>query len=246
MIRLTFKFPFLFGLFPLLGGIGFFLRLAQLRFGFESGSGLALQTFLPGRLLPLLCLLLIAAALAAAAAYAPGARRASPQHRASLLVCTAAAVLTAAMGLLLLPSGGGMGTMGRLLGAAALLTALYQVLLPHAGAALQRLCCMENTVFYLVWLIVVFARHASDPVTAAFWPPLLALCAACCALCRLSAASCGQSAPRLQLFLLLLGGSLCLIAAADGLRGSGALYALFGFAGAAALQFCCAHAMLRA
>ena len=233
-------------LFPALGAAGFLLRALQLRFGFEADTGLALAGYPAGSALLLLAALLAALALAAARVLpaAPPADGA-PSGGRSVFGPAAAALLTAVMGLSLLAGGRGGHPAELLLGLAALATALHMFLAPRAAGGLRIFCAMETALFYVVWLVVLFSRHATDPVLMGFWPPLLALCAAAFSFYFSACAACGHPEPRRCLFSLLLGGSLALIAAADGCIPAPAP-ALWGFLAAALLQFSAARAWLTA
>lgn len=227
-------------LFPALGAAGFLLRALQLRCGFEVDTGLAVAGYPAGGVLLLLAALLAALALAAARVL-PAAPPADGGR--SALCPAAAAFLTAVMGFSLLAAGRGSHPAELLLGLAALATALHMFLAPRAAGGLRIFCAMETTLFYVVWLVVLFSRHATDPVLMGFWPPLLALCAAVFSCYFLACAACGRPQPRRCLFSLLLGGSLALIAAADGCIPAPAP-ALWGFLAAALLQFGAAWAWL--
>lgn len=233
-------------LFPLLGIAGFFLRTVQLRFGFEPTTKLAVIGFPPG-----IMLLLLAAVLFFAAFFFVRMLPAFPdppdfperRSTSAAVIHFAAAGLTALMGILLLVSGLHGSRLDLLLGLVSVLTALYLLLISHAGKKLRAFCLIENTLFYVAWLVVLFSRHASDPVLMGFWPPLLALCAAVFGFYLLACAACGLNKPRRCLFSLLLGGSLCLIAAADGCSLSAAPY-FCGFLAAALRQFFYAYRLL--
>ena len=231
-------------LFPVLGGIGFLLRLTQLKFGFEHGTGLAAAAFPPGIALVAAAGILCFAAFAAARMLPPQTPPLlPPRRRAARAVHAAAGSLTALMGVLLLPSSLGGNRMDLLLALISLCTALYLILAPFAEKGLRTFSFFEYTLFYTAWLAVLFSRHASDPVLMGFWPPLLALCAAAFSFYLLSCAVCGIAKPRRTRFFLLSGGSLCLIAAADGCTPSAAPY-FCGFLAAALMQFFYADQLL--
>lgn len=234
------KEKLLYLLFPTCGVVGFFLRLIQLQFGFDRGTGLATVHFLPGTALLLLAAVLCLAACAVSFMLPVCAPAKSPeQHRVPRIVHTATAILTALMGLLLLPSGLSGSRLDLLLALASICTALYFLLVPYAGKGLRTFCCFEYTLFYVAWLVVLFSRHASDPILIAFWPPLLALCATAFSFYFLACAACDLKKPRRCLFSLLTGGSLCLIAAADG-----STPYLCGFLAAALIQLFYAYKLL--
>lgn len=242
-----FCFPRLCALCPVFAAAGFFFRTLQVHHGFEAGTGLAIPGFAPGYLALLMAALVIAAALLCAL------RTPFSAELADLRVCRfpflpaqiAYGLLTAVMGILLMSSHAFSGRLSLLLGAVCLMTALYALLMPFVGARLRIVFLMEHTVFYVLWLVIFFSRHSSDPVWMGFWPPLLALCALSGALCALSGAACGVGRPRRMLFLLLCGGGLSLIAAADCCSYS-ALPDLLGFLGAAVFQFACAFRLCSA
>lgn len=238
------KEKLLYLLFPICGIVGFFLRFIQLQYGFDPETGLAAVHFPPGVALLLLAAILCLAAFAAVCMLPFRTPAAFPmQCGAPRVIHMTAAILTALMGLFLLPSGLSGSRLDLLLGLVSLCTALYFLLAPYAGKGLRTFCFIEYTLFYVAWLVVLFSRHASDPVLMAFWPPLLALCVTVFSFYFLACAACGLKKPRRCLFSLLLGGSLCLIAAADGCSFSAAP-CFCGFLAAALVQLLYAYTLL--
>lgn len=230
---------------PVFGAAGFLFRAIQIRYGFEADTGLAVSGFAPAYLALLMAALVIAAALLCAL------RTDTPAAPADLTACRFPfvpvqilyGIMTAFMGILLLSSHAFDGRLSLLQGAVCLMTALYAFLMPFVGERLRIVFLMEHTLFYVLWLVIFFSRHSSDPVWMGFWPPLLALCAAAGALCTLTGAACGVGKYRRILFLTLCGGGLSLIAAADCCSFS-ALPSLAGFLAAAVFQFSCAFHLL--
>lgn len=225
-----------FFLFPLLGAIGFFLRTLQLRTGFEAGTGLPI----PGAAVPttaVICIILAAALLVSLRLPKPtGSPPSTPRTAMPRTALCLAAVLTAAMGILLLVRHD--GSVNTLLAVSALFTAFFFLLPLHPGAGqgLHIFCPMEGALFYTAFLIVYFSRHLSDPAFPAFYPLLLALCAAAVSFCDLAGAACGRARPRRMAFALNAGCSLSLLAAADLCTVSGAPYAC-GLLAAAIVEY---------
>ncbi len=219
--------------FPLLGAVGFLVRTMQLR------SSLDASLPVPGSGVPTavtVCVILAAAALVSlrlpkTAPDPPSALRPTAPKAAM----GAAAVLTALMGVLLLMEGS--GKVDTLLAVSALFTAFFFLLPLHPGSgqAMHIFCRMEGALFYTAFLIVYFSRHISDPAVSAFYPPLLALCAAALSFCELSGAACGRFRPRRLILFLCAGCSLNLLAAADFCTLAGAPYAC-GLLAAGAVQ----------
>lgn len=220
--------------FPLLGAAGFLVRAMRLRSGMDAGLPV------PGSGVPTaaaVCVILAAAALVSlrlpkTAGDTPSALLPTAPKAAT----GAAAALTALMGVLLLIQSG--GRVDALLAVSALFTALFFLLSLHPGSgqAMHIFCRMEAALFYTAFLIVYFSRHISDPAISAFYPPLLALCAAALSFCELSGAACGRFRPRRLMLFLCAGCALSLLAAADFCTFSGAPYAC-GLLAAGAVQW---------
>ena len=214
----------------------FALRLAQLRTGFDSETGLALAS-LPGTLLAAL-LAVCAAAELVLCRRLPGEKAAfdvqfaRPERAVPCLV--AGSFLLAAGGALLLvsalPARGAAAMAAGVLAVAAAGGFLLLVRQLRAGGTAGVLPLLPAMFFAVFFVLTVYLPAGADPVLARYYLPVLAASAAAYALSQLAGFLRRESSARSFVWTADCAVILCLAAMADSLSSPGLLLLYAGCA----------------
>ena len=214
----------------------FALRLAQLRTGFDSETGLAVAS-LPGTLLAAL-LAVCAAAELVLCLRLPGEKAAfdvqfaRPERAVPCLV--AGSFLLAAGGALLLvsalPARGVAAKAARLVAVAAAGGFLVLVRQLRAGGTAGVLPLLPAMFFAVFFVLTVYLPAGADPVLARYYLPVLAASAAAYALSQLAGFLRRESSARSFVWTADCAVILCLAAMADSLSSPGLLLLYAGCA----------------
>ena len=214
----------------------FALRLAQLRTGFDSETGLAVAS-LPGTLLAAL-LAVCAAAELVLCLRLPGEKAAfdvqfaRPERAVPCLV--AGSVLLAAGGALLLvsalPARGVAAMAAGILAVAAAGGFLLLVRQLRAGGTAGVLPLLPAMFFAVFFVLTVYLPAGADPVLARYYLPVLAASAAAYALSQLAGFLRRESSARSFVWTADCAVILCLAAMADSLSSPGLLLLYAGCA----------------
>lgn len=210
----------------------FSLRWAQLKTGFDPGTGLS-RSSVPGTVLAVL-ILLLAAVEAALCFRLPKGRRGywncmEPLQKGAVPALVVGSFLLAVGSLLSL----GQGVLAVLsvvcgIAAAAGLIFFVQQARKHGGAPMPAL--LPVMVFTVLFLLTVYIPVESDPVLARYYLPVLAASLPACAFYHLTGLACREGKLGFFVFFGDLSVVLCLAAMADCTGNWGRLLVYFGFA----------------